>query len=57
MLIDSATLKDGAVIEADLCIVGSGAGGLSIAAEFRGSDVTVAIAESGGRTYQERARP
>ncbi len=56
MLIDSSKIKDGAVIEADLCIVGSGAAGLSIASEFQESDISIAIIESGDRTYQEDAQ-
>ena len=39
--------KDGAVIEADICIVGAGAAGITIARELIGSDRKVLLLESG----------
>lgn len=53
MLIDSHDLKPGTVIEADICIVGSGAAGLSLASEFKDTDVSVVILESGAPDFQE----
>lgn len=41
-------LEDCSPIETDLCIVGTGPAGLSIANEFKGSDVRVLLLESGG---------
>jgi len=46
--IDLNELEDGSSIEADLCIVGSGPAGASIAKEFAGSKVQVLILEGGG---------
>ncbi len=46
--IDARKLPDGHRIEADLCIIGSGAAGLAIATEFRNSPLRVALLESGG---------
>ena len=46
--IDLEELEDGNSIEADLCIVGSGPAGVSIAKEFVGSPVQVLILEGGG---------
>jgi choline dehydrogenase-like flavoprotein len=46
--IDLDQLEDGSSIEADLCIVGSGPAGASIAKEFAGSKVQVLILEGGG---------
>ena len=45
---DLNELEDGSSIEADLCIVGSGPAGTSIAKEFAGSKVQVLILEGGG---------
>ena len=46
--IDLEELEDDSSIEADLCIVGSGPAGVSIAKEFAGSKVQVLILEGGG---------
>ena len=45
---DLNELEDGSSIEADLCVVGSGPAGTSIAKEFAGSKVQVLILEGGG---------
>jgi choline dehydrogenase-like flavoprotein len=45
--IDLNELEDGSSIEADLCIVGSGPAGVSIAKEFAGSKVQVLVLEGG----------
>lgn len=45
---DARVLEDGALIEADLAIVGSGPAGLSIAQQFAGGPVRVVVIESGG---------
>ena len=46
--IDLEELDDASSIEADLCIVGSGPAGVTIAKEFAGSKVQVLIIEGGG---------
>jgi choline dehydrogenase-like flavoprotein len=46
--IDLRDLDDNLTIDADICIVGSGPAGLSIARAFMDSNVQVCIAESGG---------
>jgi choline dehydrogenase-like flavoprotein len=48
-IIDLEELEDASSIEADLCIVGTGPAGTSIAKEFAGSKVQVIIIEGGGR--------
>lgn len=48
MIIDSATITPGSVIETDICIIGSGPAGLSLARELKNSPYKVAILESGG---------
>lgn len=45
---DLRRLEDDLVIETDLCIVGSGPAGLSIAKEFAGTGTEVWVVESGG---------
>lgn len=47
MFIDARSVTTGTVIEADLCIVGGGAAGLTITQEFAGSAVKVCLLESG----------
>jgi choline dehydrogenase-like flavoprotein len=51
---DARTLEDGAALEADLCIVGAGAAGITIAREFVDHPVRVVLIESGGRTFAHR---
>ena len=46
---DLRTLESQLTIEADLCIIGSGPAGLSIAKEFVGTNVQVLVIESGGK--------
>jgi choline dehydrogenase-like flavoprotein len=48
MFIDFRTLSDGSLLQADLCIIGAGAAGITIAREFTGSDVEICLVESGG---------
>jgi len=46
---DLRVLPEGAVVDADVCIVGSGPAGLTIARELNGSEAKVLVLESGGR--------
>jgi choline dehydrogenase-like flavoprotein len=48
MLVDARHLDDGARLDADLCIVGAGPAGLTIARELAGNRIGVLILESGG---------
>ncbi len=52
MLIDARSLADKAVIEADLCIVGSGPAGMTIAKRLAESGIRIAVLESGGRDVE-----
>jgi len=51
---DARTLQAGHVLEADLCIVGAGAAGISIAREWIGAQRTVLLLEGGGFDYEPR---
>lgn len=47
-LLDLREFEDNSVVETDLCIIGSGPAGLSIAKEFQGTNIDVWVLESGG---------
>jgi choline dehydrogenase-like flavoprotein len=48
MFIDARTVPDGHNVECDICVIGAGAAGISLAREFIGKSVTVCLLESGG---------
>jgi choline dehydrogenase-like flavoprotein len=48
MFIDFRELDDGTAIEADVCIVGAGAAGITFARTLIGAGLEVALLESGG---------
>jgi choline dehydrogenase-like flavoprotein len=48
MHIDARTLEDGALLEGDLCIVGAGAAGITLALEWAGEKDRVLLLEGGG---------
>src|SRR3982750_3378201 len=52
MFFDARSLPNGTVIETDLCIVGAGAAGITLAREFAASQFRVALLESGGTDYE-----
>ena len=54
--IDARTLRDGERIEADICVIGSGAAGLAIAKRFFGTARKVAVLESGGEQFDEETQ-
>ncbi len=47
-IIDARRLDDGRTLDAEVCIVGAGAAGLSLAGELDGSGLGVCVVESGG---------
>lgn len=53
---DARALTAGDDVEADLCIVGAGVAGQAIARAFAGSDVRVAVLESGGMEPSKAAQ-
>jgi len=56
MLRDAENLSDGEDLEADVCIVGAGAAGITIARDLAGSDTSVLLLESGGRSREEKTQ-
>jgi choline dehydrogenase-like flavoprotein len=50
---DARTLDNGSTIEGDLCIVGAGAAGISIALEWVGSPRNVVLLEGGGFVFEQ----
>jgi choline dehydrogenase-like flavoprotein len=48
MFLDARTLRDGAVVQADVCIIGAGAAGIPLALRFADGPVQVALLEAGG---------
>ncbi|MCB1883602.1 MAG: GMC family oxidoreductase [Geminicoccaceae bacterium] len=53
MLIDARSLSEGALIEADIAIIGAGAVGIAMARSLRGQGLKVAVVESGGFEYDD----
>jgi choline dehydrogenase-like flavoprotein len=51
---DARELDNDTLIEGDLCIVGAGAAGISIALQFLGSPLKVILLEGGGFQYEDR---
>lgn len=49
---DARTLPDGSLLEGDLCIVGTGAAGISLALQWAASSRTVLLLEGGGFQYE-----
>lgn len=51
---DGRTLDNDSIISGDICIVGAGAAGISIALEFINTDYKVIFLEGGGFEYEDR---
>jgi choline dehydrogenase-like flavoprotein len=56
MHIDSRTLPDHSIIEGDVCVVGAGAAGISIALDWINSKHKVILLESGGFEYDDQVQ-
>ena len=56
MIQDARKLPDGEQIETDICVIGAGAAGITIATELTGSDIRVCLLESGGMEYDEKTQ-
>jgi len=51
MIDDFRTLEDGSLLQCDVCIVGAGAAGITIAFDLKASGLTVCLLESGGLDF------
>ncbi len=54
--VDARRLDDGSRIEADICIVGAGAAGITLARELAGGSLDVCLLESGGLTLDPKTQ-
>lgn len=52
MFFDFRTIKQNTVIQSDLCIIGAGAAGITIARELSGEGLRICLVESGGLEYE-----
>jgi choline dehydrogenase-like flavoprotein len=56
VILRTAELEDGATLHADLCIVGGGPAGISIACELIGSGLSVILLEAGQMSFAKSAQ-
>jgi choline dehydrogenase-like flavoprotein len=56
MFLDARTLSDGSVLETDVCIVGAGPAGLTLARELGAQPYRVCVVESGGDALESRTQ-
>ena len=56
MFIDAREIENGATIETDVCLIGAGAAGITIARALIGSELRVLVLESGGFEFDERTQ-
>lgn len=56
MHIDARTLENNTLIEGDICIVGAGAAGISIAREWINTPYKIILLEGGGFDYDEKVQ-
>jgi choline dehydrogenase-like flavoprotein len=54
MMIDARSLPADEVLETQVCIVGAGPAGITIAREFANQDIQVCLVESGGADYDDK---
>jgi choline dehydrogenase-like flavoprotein len=56
MFIDARRISDGSIIEADICVIGSGAAGITLGRELSGKGFRVCLLESGGLRMQRQTQ-
>lgn len=54
MIIDARSIAENEILDCDICIVGAGAAGITLAQEFSNQDVKVLLLESGGLKYDQQ---
>lgn len=53
MLVDARTIPENTTIDTDVCIVGAGAAGITLAKEFAGAGFRISLLEGGGFEFDE----
>jgi choline dehydrogenase-like flavoprotein len=53
MFVDARSVPAGTIIESDLCIIGAGAAGITLARQFLSAGLRVSLVESGGLEYED----
>ena len=56
MLIDGRTLNEGEVIKTDICILGGGPAGITLANELNGTTLDVVLLDAGGDQYEAQVQ-
>jgi len=56
MIEDARSLADGDTLAADVCVVGAGAAGITLARELEDRDLSVLLLESGGVAYEQETQ-
>ena len=56
MLVDARTIPENTVLDTDVCIIGAGAAGITLAKEFSGKPFRVCLVESGGFEFDDRTQ-
>jgi len=56
MLVDARTLPTGEIIETEVCIVGAGPVGITLAREFQNANFRVCLLESGGIEFDKNTQ-
>jgi choline dehydrogenase-like flavoprotein len=56
MFIDSTTLPDNIIIEVDICIIGAGAAGITLARDLAGGNRRIVVFESGGFDFSQETQ-
>ena len=56
MHVDARELNDGSTIEGDICIIGAGAAGISMAMEWNNARHKVILLEAGGFNYDAQSQ-
>lgn len=55
MLVDGRSYLPGAVIQADVCVIGTGPAGITVTEQLRGSGLRTVMLESGGLRHEDAA--
>ncbi len=56
MIDDARNVSDGATLETEVCIIGAGAAGITLAREFRNSPFRVLLLEGGGEMFSAQSQ-